>query len=286
MKLLSALREAIDPHGPLGEILSPSDVFKQRGALKTGAAIVMRAQQGVVEQHRHGVEATLAAPRFVTFGTEDAPKNRIRVLSPSVEEHWEAVPEKIPFGDPIPMTVPIAGFRVTQHVREQHCTCDGAKFEQRSDGLIHVRCGRPAKSRVQGEIAEHIMALQIAPEEDALYCGYYPGIKGNDPLHHDPTKTGMAAWQGGDIVRAKYEPARGDGVWRATNDGTPIRGGTEIRGGRREYREKTKGYYHWDSGTQAHLDRIDAGKKAERAKQFEVNQEKAHAQLPRKLGEL
>jgi hypothetical protein len=69
--------------------------------------------------------------------------------------------------------------------------------------------------------AEVAQSAQIQAN-DAFYAGYYETIPGNDPVILD-----------GEILRAQ--------------DGTVIRGGTQIAT-RKQYEQKTKGMVHWDKG--------------------------------------
>jgi hypothetical protein len=72
-----------------------------------------------------------------------------------------------------------------------------------------------AASRIHNDdFMEVVQSAQIQAKDD-IYNQYYPTIPGNDPIEID---------------------------------GKTITGGTRITGGRREYREKTKGFAHWDVG--------------------------------------
>lgn len=236
-------------------------------AIKTGQVIVgIERRPGMtrIERFRASVEATLKPARYVAANGPEAshlPASRERVISPFVKEIWETVP--LPLDDAgmwqAAMTgiVPVQGYNVKQVVTIKQSWSDMAPAE-RAEVLQSI-----------GQFHRH---------EDAIYNGYYPTIKGKDVAHHDTDATGMAAFQGGSVI--KGNPSA-DGQ----HDGT-IRGGTEIRGGRREWREKTKHYYEFGPGYWTDIAKIRARQQAERDQKHRVAYEKADALLPRKIGEL
>ncbi len=230
--------------------------------IKTGQVVI--APQRKPPSLAAIIEKQLAPERYVAFGIEEAPADRVRVVNDFIEERWTAVPAKVTnMADVANGVVPIAGFKVTQHVR----------YQARS--FAHM---------TGDEIREHVMSLQQAPEDDRTYMGYYPTIAGNALAHHDPTKQGMAAYQGGNILRGN---ASYDRNGRMTHDGI-VRQGTEIRGGRAELRRvlKQKNYGEWDTGWHKHAQRIAADNKAEMKARHEVQREIANKKLPQKLGEV
>lgn len=228
--------------------------------IKTGQIVVAPQRKpdlaAVIEKH-------LAPDRVVQYGAEEAPADRVRVVNDFIEEHWTAVPAKVTnMADVANGVVPIAAWKVTQHVR----------YQARS--FAHM---------TGDEIRQHVLSLnQGIPDES--YTGFYPTIAGNDVAHHDPTKQGMAAYQGGPALRGH---ATYDKQGRMTHDGV-IRQGTEIRGGRAELRRvlKAKNYGEWDTGWQKHAERIAAEKKAAMKARHEVEREIASKKLPQKLGEI
>lgn len=67
----------------------------------------------------------------------------------------------------------------------------------------------------------------------------------------------------------------------------PAKGGTNITGGRREYREKTKGFIHWDKGYVKERDKAYAEEQQKPIKAVRERVLKASRQLlPHRLGEL
>ncbi len=194
--------------------------------------------------------------------TAAVPASRKQQVGPNLEARWTPIAanlEHLSLNELAKVTangqVPVAGWEVTYH---------------------KIRKGVDFESMSGEELRAHVLSLSIAPEDDALYNGYYATIKGNDVAHHDPNASGMAAFQGGRVLR---------GNATATHDGT-IRGGTEIRGGRAEYKRKTKGYEAMDAGYWAHVDRIKAEKAAERQRKTDLELAQIDAKLPRKIGEL
>ena len=238
--------------------------------IKTGAVeIAPFAQQTDHERFVASVAATLAPPRVESI-TADVPAKRREQISPFVEERWE--PVAVSF-DPDEVSVeqmaqhlfagdlPVAHWRVTQHVTIKQSWTSLSEVE-RQEVLQSI-----------GQYHRH---------EDHIYNGYYPTIRGTDVAHHEPGQPGMKAFQGGRALRGR--PSF-DADGRMTHDGT-IRGGTEIRGGRREYREKTKGYEPMGPGWFAHVERIRAGQQAKRDAEHKTKLEKIDALLPRAIGEV
>ncbi|GAC1425731.1 MAG: hypothetical protein NVSMB5_20090 [Candidatus Velthaea sp.] len=256
MKWLARIREALrlpDPHNPVGGFQTPAY------RIKNGVAHVVRSRPGVSEERRPAVEALLAPARYVSAGSEVGPKGGVRILSLLVEERWTAVTYPIQSEDPAEIMrlagsgAKVAGWTVTQHARTPHCDCEHARFQSTREGLLHVQCGRPMRSRVVGEIRDHVLNLAVQTNDDATYSGYYPTIKGKDP-YDDRVNTG----------------------------------GTAIKGGRAEYKRvlKQKNYDVWDTGWQKHTDRIAADKQSVRDAKFEMDQFRADKALPRKIGEV
>ena len=80
---------------------------------------------------------------------------------------------------------------------------------------VTQRIAASAKARMTAEQYAEVLQTAQIQASDALYNQYYETIPGNDPIEID---------------------------------GMVVTGGTRITGGRREYREKTKGFVHWDAG--------------------------------------
>jgi hypothetical protein len=211
VRLLDAIRKAVDPRGPLGEVLSPSEVFKERLGLPIAAPHTARA---VLAASKEQVEHALAAPRFASLD-ESAPPNRVRQVSAYVEEHWSPVYAKTDSTDLATILVTSQqqiGWTVTQRESEQS------------------RLARRAQQNAE-EFAEVLQSMQIQAS-DEFYNGILETVPGNDPIILD-----------GEILRGE---ATYDENGKMTHDG--IIRGTMITKGRREYNERTKGYVHWDKG--------------------------------------
>lgn len=259
-RLLGALLEGVDR-------LS-RDPGARHPQLKTGTVIVEMAQEMAavprIAALQAALETKLARPRYVGAADEIPPIGRTVQVAPWIEERWTAVPKELTDTElwTVAATgiVPIAGWRVTQHVTLKATWMD-MDVEAR---------------------AEVLMSINAHVEDDAIYNGYYPTIKGDDVAHHEIGQSGMRAFQGGDVIKgnAKFNAA-GDMI----HDGT-IRGGTEIRGGRAEWRRKTKNYAMFDKGYFKHVERIRAQKQAEREARQQTEIEKVDALLPRRIGEL
>jgi hypothetical protein len=221
VRLLDAIRKAVDPRGPLGEVLSPSEVFKDRLGLPIAAPHTARA---VLAASKEQVEHALAAPRFASLD-ESAPPNRVRQVSAYVEEHWSPVYAKTDSTDLATILVTSQqqiGWTVTQRESEQS------------------RLARRAQQNAE-EFAEVLQSMQIQAS-DEFYVGYYETIPGNDPVILD-----------GEILRGE---ATYDENGKMTHDGI-VRGGTYIRG-RKHYNAATKGFITWDKGAWAEHERAQA----------------------------
>ena len=213
MSLKEKIRQALDPRGPLGEILSPSDVFKERAGLP------------ISTPHSARVQATTVAPtqnvrvtRFVAEGAEAAPRSRERVVGTSFVERWTPVYAKTDSLDPavaLRAAQTRIGWSVTLESRAAFCDCTKATWTKQHDGsVIHEACGR-ARAPVSAEdFLQQVQSLSIQASDEYLN-GFYPTIPGSDSVM---TANGVA------------------------------KGGTRITKGRTEYNRKTKGMVHWDKG--------------------------------------
>lgn len=219
-------------------------------------------------------------------GFVEAPKSRLqrirRANGEIVYVLWTPVPASIDSDDPIQIALasrdgfPVAGWDLTYHAWDGHwCTCSTAHYNLIPGvGLFHEACGRVRESRNDGT---ELPNLGMSDDE---FNGFYPTIKGTDPAHWDPTKKGMDAWRGGNIMYGQPSQKPEDfGTRYAVT-------GREIRGGRTEYREATKDYYEYDAGYQRDVDKIRERNKAHREATFAIQEEIAEKQLPRKLGEV
>ncbi len=202
-RLLDKVRKLLDPLGPVGNWLSPSSVYKERAGLPIDAPTAIRAKAPTTT---FDVQRALQPERVLPADAE-VPKDRVRIVSAFIEEHFAPIYAAIDSTDlaVIFSTAPeIVGWRVTQHVRKD------------------ARAKAPMSAE---QFYEHLQSLQIQAS-DAFYNQYLETVPGNDPVVID-----------GQVLRAK--------------DGTVIRGGTQIRHGRKEYAQKTKGFVHWDKGFHA-----------------------------------
>lgn len=211
--------------------------------------------------------------RFVPRGQEEPPLHRWRVIDGTVLERWDPIERKVNSRDLATIAL-IAG-------------------NDRIKGWWVVRLPMPSKGRVAkieaiagrivcrdsfgrevepetltaAELRDRILSLQIAPEDDATYNGYYPTLPGDDIAHYDERafvvgkdgagsgRSDMAEHQGGAAIRKANPAFPGDDY---------VRGGREILGGRAEHREATKGMIHMGPGYQRDVDRIASEKEAKR----------------------
>lgn len=227
MRLLDGFKKLLDPRGPLGEVVSPSVVFKERQGLPTTSPHVARV---ALEAPSH-VEATLAPVRFVALADAvDVPADRTRLVSAFVEEHWAPVytsTDSTDLATILLVSQKQIGWQVTQ--RESHQSRTARRARQNAEDFVEI-----------------LQSTQIQAS-DEFYVGYYETIPGNDPVILD-----------GEILRgeATYETNEDGSRGKMTHDGI-VRGGTMITG-RKHYNSETKGFVQWDKGAwQEHL-RVEA----------------------------
>lgn len=209
MKIKEFFRKLLDPAGPLGEIVSPSIVFKTRQGIPItapGATAVSLNQYFTVEQ-------------LESMG-KTVPADRRENLSPRVDAVWTPVygtTDSENFAEIFRVARTLLGWRINLVDRAETCDCKGARFQLVDHELVHVKCGRmaaPIGREHAEDFYEHIQSLSFGVT-DEFYNTFYTTIKGNDSIM---TEAG------------------------------PAKGGTRITGGRAEYREKTRGMVHWDKG--------------------------------------
>jgi hypothetical protein len=250
--MLERLKAFLDPRGPLGAVLSPADVYKERAGLPVSSPHVAR------DIDFKPVDAAALAPvRFVSVYEAKPPASRVRQVSRYIEEHWSpvyATTDSKNFQQILKASQTLVGWRIEQKARSPHCDCGQATLEQGPDGkLVHKACGRAKAPVSDDDIVEHIQSLSFAPADD-FYNTFYPTIPGNDAI--------------------------------MTEKG-PAKGGTQMTGGRREYREKTKGWVQWDAGVVRERDKAYAAEQKAWIDGVRPRVEKDSKQLlPRKLGEL
>jgi hypothetical protein len=212
--MLEFLRRFLNPLGPIGEWLSPTVVYKTRQGLPIQAprAIYAQAPQTTVDLKKtvQGVERIMPADA-------DVPYSRVRAISAFVEEHWQPILEPCKSTD-----------LATLLQAAQHPTIIGWKV------TLHARKEAQAKAPMSAEeFVEHVQSLSIPKMADEDFNVYLDMLPGNDPCIVD-----------GEVLRGT---PTFDSNGKMTHDGV-IRGGTQIRGGRRDYRAKTKNAIFWDKG--------------------------------------
>jgi hypothetical protein len=267
--VVDKLGALLDPRGPLGEVLSPADVFKERAGLPVASPHVMRDADFAVADQR-----VLAPVRTAAVGEVDVPASRMRLVSRYVEEHYAPLydaPRFSGMAEAIRANTTIVGWRIEQRLRSPHCDCTKATLDLEAGKLIHKQCGRARARRTDEEFVEHIHRLQIGPS-DSFYNTYYLTIPGNDPVLVN-----------GKVLKGapKY-----DATGKVVHDGT-IRGGTRITRGRSQYKALTKGMALWDKGFVKERDKAYAAEQKKWITDVRERVVKADKQMmPRKLGEL
>lgn len=268
------LRALLDPRLWLSPDVRAGVFARPEYRYKTGTVVREWASLPPTPDLIATVQASLPAPRFVAKGEATPPPGMARRLSPYVEERWEAVLETCPSSNVQEIAsfasrgLRTIGYRVSQHVVTQHCDCrniTGVNIQG-----VHVACGRAVAGEVDRQ--EILQSIGVQANDDATYNGFYPTILGNDVVHANYGAKGMAEHQGGKVLRGEH--------------GNVIRGGSEIRGGRAEYKRRTKGYVLWDAGTRKDMARIDAEKKAKKKADTRAFIEREVKKMSPRIGEL
>lgn len=178
------------------------------------------------------------------------------------------------------------GYDVRQSEMELHddeCTCIGTV--RLGADMMHEACGRKrinlkaywneTEARPQS-FGEHVASIHIQAKQDESYNGFYPTMKGDDVIRlpEKPEKfmRVLGPHEGKIAVSGDHYDVNG----RLIAKGQVMRGGKEITGGRREYREHLKAtrFEPVDSGYQAHVDRNAKARKAKQKRDIEHAAEK------------
>jgi hypothetical protein len=223
MNVLRWLAKLVDPRGPVGEIVSPSEVFKSRAGLPIESPHTLRADQSIYDPA--AIRYSLRPTQFVALGTQEPPKYLQRQVSRYVEEVWTpayATTKSENIADIIRAGQTLVGYRVSERAVSPQCDCENAKFTVIDGELAHGKCGRPMAyigAEHSEDIAEHVRSLNIAQADDN-YNDFYPTIRGTDSV---------------------MTPAG------------PAKGGTRITRGRAQYRERTAGMVHVDGSAENYV---------------------------------
>lgn len=161
MRLLDALKKLVDPAGPLGAVVSPADVYKERAGLPVSSPHRVRVALEAPPAAAHA----LAAPRFVAAAeATDVPRDRVRQVSAFVEEVWRpeyAKTRSTDMAEILRASQTLVGWQVTQRVSAS------------------------SRHRLTAEqFAEVLQSAQIQAS-DSFYAGYYETIPGNDAIEID-----------------------------------------------------------------------------------------------------
>lgn len=247
-------------------------------------------QIALIEEAENAVGQLAPIPyRYVTrFDAPEPPAGRIRLIGKHIIERWKPTIKRYEQGDRIPPTPEIIGWEIWQsRVEINDSTCDCIGTVKLNAECFHEACGRRRvnlkaywnfdEGRPQS-FGEHVRNIHINAMADDDYNMFYPTLPGNDIAHYDRTKEGTAdAFRGGEVM---YGSPDANGVRH------PVRGGKEIRHGRREHRELTKNMHYLSPGWAADIDRTNAEKRAAREKRRKELAEQMAARMPRKLGEV
>lgn len=163
MRLLEHLREFLNPRGPIGEILSPSDVFKSHAGLPIQAPHSVQ----VALLAPTDIERALAPVRFVSVEeAPEVPKDRVRQVSAFIEEVWQPV------------------YRATD-------STDIATILRISQELIgwtvrqRASVSSQARHRLSAEQFEEVALSAQIQASDEFYNGLLETVPGNDPFYFD-----------------------------------------------------------------------------------------------------
>lgn len=225
----------------------------------------------------------LHPPRWVVAGTpgDEPPAGRIGFLFGGIEEVWRPEYAFDRMG-----RSSLKGYWVTQRWMSSHCDCVERKGLLHIDGqFVHPKCGRALenKHKTNAEYVDNIKDIQISAMQDDDYSGFYGSLKGDDVIRlpDKPEKfmRVIGPHEGKIAVSGDHYDVNG----RLIQKGQVMRGGKEITGGRRQYREHLKAtrFEPVDSGYAAHVERNAKARKAKQKRDIEHAAEKiAHKYFP------
>lgn len=218
--------------------------------------------------------------RFVKVGEEEPPPHLARVVNYCILERWVPVTHTDPSASIFQLAaMRTIGWKVQQERIDPYCDCHNPTCEYVYGHLVHRECNRPLppRSQTDADLIDNISTLSLQLNDDALYNGFYPTLPGNDVAHFNPSGKGMGKFQGGQIL---YGQPDENGVRH------PVRGGREIRHGRREHREATRYMHHLGPGSMAWFEQKRKEREEARKRDLALRKERLTAALPRKIGEL
>jgi hypothetical protein len=196
-------RKFLDPTGPIGEVVSPSDVFKSHAGLPYQVGLRQRAELAPLSFEQ--VQRACAPERYYAKGEIEVPLSRERVVSPYILERYS----------PVMAGMEIVGYRVIQEPRSQFCDCLSARWSREGGTMVHVQCGRRRAPISDEQIIEKALSIQMQPS-DAFYDQYYVTIPGNDKGVVD----GMEV-KGGTRISSRREYNERTKGWVHWDKGTP-----------------------------------------------------------------
>lgn len=174
LNLLDFLGKLISPEGPIGEVVSPSEIYKERLGLPISSPHSTRAML----QAPADVERTFAPVRFVSLhDAGNVPKSRIRQIDAYTEERW----------NPVYATTTSTDVAEILRISQQQI---GWKVVQQQTQASKAR-------HTAEEFIEVAQRCQMQTS-DEIYNQYYETIPGNDPIWIDGKKlTGGTRITGG-----------------------------------------------------------------------------------------
>ena len=160
VRLLDALKKLADPLGPIGAVVSPSDVYKERAGLPIAVPHTERARM----QAPGHIERVLAPARYVPASEAiDVPRDRVRQVSAFIEECWAPVYQRTDSTDLLTIlraSETLVGWNVTQR---------------------QSASSRARRKIAAEQFAEQVTSLQIQAS-DEFYNGLLPTVPGDDPV--------------------------------------------------------------------------------------------------------
>jgi len=228
------------------------------------------------------------------------PSNNLRIVGDYIER-WLPIVRSWKKGEALGAGPRSIGWEVRSsklEINDRYCSCVGTrKFVHSDAGIVHDACGRPsdptrvywnfAENKPQ-TFAEHVRGVRTQAMSDFEYDAFYATLPGNDLAHMDASKQGMDMWRGGKQLRSRADWGASGENPQYLGGSIPLRGGKEITGGRREYREHMKAHnmIHVDAGYQRDVDRAKAEREAKQAERLNDIAERAASDLPDRMGEI
>ncbi len=288
----------------------------RRARIDDAPVLLSTAQIRILEEANAAVgQLSPELYRYVPYGMEQPPLARVRTIGKRFIETWTPRLSR----DGRLRTEGWEVRQSSMELHDEDCTCVGSVTLV--DGIhpecgrrkVNLKAYWNEDEARPQTFGEHVRSLHIQAMSDEDYSGFYASIPGSDVAHADMRKLmhishkasdrdKMSIWRGNDTFRSRADDAPRNarvGVRTVDKDGNstsdryattrplhhgksqPLRGGTEITQGRRQWRDelKAKNLELHDNGYFAHKDRLRNEQKQKRERNTEEVWRKTEGRL-------